>query len=789
MMPDYDDAYAQNQKIDQLDQQRVALLKHTIIRASAGSGKTYQLSNRYLQLLVLGEKPDAILATTFTRKAAGEILARVLQRLAGAAKHDRGADELNRSLTQAIEQAIKNNPNDMQLRQAIEPIQAFSSQDYQRLLIQFCKQLHRVRISTLDSFFHKLAMSFKHELGLSDGGQIAQSGDLIIQNLRREAVGQLIEKDEPRTLLDLLRRLHHDKAKRGITRALEDIVKKLHATYQLAKNQDAWQCLEGQDLLDDGEFSQALKKLESIGHFFEGKKQQITAWQTNLIHLKQKDWASFLKAGFAQSIVKGMADGAFTYRRSELEAAVVEAYLPLVKHARGMLVSYAGKLTQASYELLHRYDALFRSLLEQQKVLLYSDVTEKLSQDLPKHLDGVMDEIYYRLDGQINHLLLDEFQDTSPDQWSVIKPLAREIVAVGDGTKSFFCVGDTKQAIYGWRGGCAELFDDVERQLNLGPANQSRLNKSFRTSPPVLDCVNHVFEHIKNCAVLNQHGEAGQIWQNRFDLHEAFFKERAGYAVLRLLPDAERMSPAMAVAIEVLAVLDVRADVSVGILVSKNDQIQPIIDALKAVDIRASGEGGHFLTDDPAVQVIVSAMRLADHPGDLRSLFHIVNSPLGKILGVGRVSQAEAISCSRQIRQGLMRLSYAQLIGSWAKELGVYCDQRGAKRLSQLVNLTESYQENAGHGWLLRPSHFADFIQATRIEDASPHAVKVMTIHKSKGLEFDMVVLPTLGKNIGRADNLAALLWRDAPTAKVSKVYRGANEHTRGACEELEAVM
>ena len=73
------------------------------------------------------------------------------------------------------------------------------------------------------------------------------------------------------------------------------------------------------------------------------------------------------------------------------------------------------------------------------------------------------ERLAFRLDGGIRHVLLDEFQDTSPSQWRVLRSLAQSVTAKGGG--SFFCVGDAKQAIYGWRGGVAEIFDALDGEL------------------------------------------------------------------------------------------------------------------------------------------------------------------------------------------------------------------------------------------------------------------------------------------------------------------------------------
>ena len=117
---------------------------HTLIRASAGTGKTFQLSNRYLGLMQAGAMPDQILATTFTRKAAGEILDRVVVRLAEAALNEPARRELAKWLSSP----------------------SLSQDRCHQLLQVLIRQLHRLKICTLDSFFAQLAGSFSLELGL-----------------------------------------------------------------------------------------------------------------------------------------------------------------------------------------------------------------------------------------------------------------------------------------------------------------------------------------------------------------------------------------------------------------------------------------------------------------------------------------------------------------------------------------------------------------------------------------------------------------------------------------------
>src|SRR5690606_33260183 len=146
-----------------------------------------------------------------------------------------------------------------------------------------------------------------------------------------------------------------------------------------------------------------------------------------------------------------------------------------------------------------------RRLRREHGLLLFSDVPLMLARMMPAGPGDdrpTLEPLYYRLDGRVQHLLLDEFQDTSPPQWSILRPFAEEIRAgagsarEGGPRRSFFCVGDVKQAIYGWRDGCAEVFDQVVADLHLPAGAQETLATSRRTAPVVLDVVNEVFENI-----------------------------------------------------------------------------------------------------------------------------------------------------------------------------------------------------------------------------------------------------------------------------------------------------
>src|SRR5206468_3239379 len=129
-----------------------------------------------------------------------------------------------------------------------------------------------------------------------------------------------------------------------------------------------------------------------------------------------------------------------------------------IRHARSAILRGLADQTRATWNLLDRFDRELWSLKRATGKLRFGDVTLSLA-DALQGQSLRADAFGFRLDGAVEHLLLDEFQDTSLAQWRVLRPIARGIIQEATETKrSFFCVGDVKQAIYGWRGGLPEIF-------------------------------------------------------------------------------------------------------------------------------------------------------------------------------------------------------------------------------------------------------------------------------------------------------------------------------------------
>jgi ATP-dependent exoDNAse (exonuclease V) beta subunit len=571
------------------------------ISASAGTGKTFQLSNRYLALINAGEVPDRVLAVTFTRKAAGEILDRILTRLAEAA----ATPDTLRDLHSHI-----GGP-------------ALDRSRCLWMLRTLLHHIHRLRVSTLDGFFIQIAGALALELGLPSGWKIVDEID--DQRLRAEAMSVLLSEDVLEEIVSLIRSLSKEEATRTVIDLLTSVATDLYPLAQQTQA-EAWQALPRLPRLGDGALKTAIKQLEAL----EFSDKRFTNAHVNSTQLAQQaDWVSFVTQGLASQILAGTA----TYYKKPIEAPVIDAYQPLVEHARALLLDQIADQCEATRRVLDRFGEAYEQLKWQRRSLRFDDVTRAIPNALTHNCLG---DLTYRLDAPVTHVLVDEFQDTSLPQWQAIEPFAEAVSQQNE--HSFFCVGDVKQAIYSWRGGISELMEAVTSQLpNI---SEERLNQSYRSSQIVIDTVNAVFANLGNNPVLATYPDATAAWSRRFETHTTVHAKLPGYACLataRLAMEGEDQVGVTLehAAAEVANLHHQFPDQTIGILVRRNQSVARLIDNLRRHHgIAASEEGGNPLTDSVAVQCVLSLLRLGDHPGDTVAGFHVAHSPLGKRVGL-----------------------------------------------------------------------------------------------------------------------------------------------------------
>jgi ATP-dependent helicase/nuclease subunit A len=719
-----------------------------VIRASAGTGKTFQLSGHYLRLLDADAQGDQILATTFTRKAAGEILDRVLLRLA-----DAGLDDTCR----------------LQLAQQLEDPDLHAARCLE-LLKGLATNLHRLRVGTLDSFFAQLAKTFSLELKLPPGWQVVD--DLEDKALRGEAIEGLLLQDDTQTTLQLVHLLTKGEANRSVGVLMRDTVDKLYSLYQETQH-EAWQQLPRTKPLSPAELERTVDQLRKVAM---ASGRQTKSRDADCEKASAEQWPSFISVGLAAKRVQGLED----FDRKPIPPEAIQLYDRLLDHARAELVGQLARQTEGTWQLLDRFHVHYQRLKQQRRALRFEDVTRylaagfaassevssgdpagDLSGDSPGGKLRDVASLAFRLDAHLEHLLLDEFQDTSPEQWQVIRPFAQRVVS--EPSRSFFCVGDVKQAIYGWRGGAAEIFDCLIEELP-GLA-QGQLNRSYRSSPAVIDLVNQVFSRLEQHTNLDRYGGAVQRWVEQFPRHETALQDLPGYASLETAPMADSDQAQTEVVWDYTAqrVAQLNADAAgrgIGVLVRSNDAVGQLISRLRRLGIDASEEGGNPLTDAASVQLILSLLRLADHPGNRVARFHVLHSPLAGLVGLNGSDSSDAWRVSVSVRRQLMEEGYGSVVNRWAGGLAKDCNRREWNRLKQLVEMAYEFQGLAGspserstRPATLRANRFVQWVETRRVADPTAAAVRVMTVHQSKGLEFDIVVLPQLdARLVGQPD-------------------------------------
>jgi len=442
--------------------------------------------------------------------------------------------------------------------------------------------------------------------------------------------------------------------------------------------------------------------------------------------------------------------------------------------------------TQGVHRLMQRAEDIYQQNTRRKGLLTFGDIP-RLIAGLDK---TIRLNVEYRFDGRFKHWMLDEFQDTSREQWDAIRNLVEEII-VSDGERSLLIVGDTKQAIYGWRGGDVKLFEAEEQS---GHYELGALTESHRFRPEIAHLVNCVFDGDSIAAFMTGDvAEAGERWRRLWAKHTSAKKGEVGYVeVMRVRPkdrsmEEEIWEPFVEPIIEELEkVRPWERGITTAILVNRNAHGEELANALREADIPAVWEGESALADTPVVMAFLNLLRFAEHPGDTLAWQHICATPLMRqgVLGELGIRKEElgirnyelgieenlkspnlkTKNCklktniarkvqSDVVEMGLPRALQTYIDGIWDT---VKDDSFTRSRLDALVRAASQFTGMADAKASL--TDFAEFVMSFKTRTvAESGVVKILTLHRSKGLGFDFVLLPVMdhyGVNRMRSDDV-----------------------------------
>ena len=766
-------------------------LRHVMILASAGSGKTYALTNRFVYLLARGARPERIVALTFTRKAAGEFFDEILRKLARAA----GDPGEARQLAAAI------------------GMPELTPADFLRMLRAVVGAMHRLNLGTLDSFFARIVRSFPLELGLGGDFEILEehAARLERQRVLRQMfarAGQQLDAAQ-QDFIEAFKRATFGAEEKQLGRRLDAFIDDYAGTYHAAPQAGRW----GDPkkiwpagcpwLTGKGERATATKALHAALPWDGLNDKQRARLEAFFVALPEwspgaplPDAVDYL-FGNALKAWPALEEIVVERRKLALPPAARAALQALVSAIIGAELARRLEMTRGIFAVLHGYETVYHEAVRRggrltfadlQRMLLPEGGTPMLSggaavsgdtesawakprgygtdsaerEAVPPQTAGpdntVLQEkadarlaIDFRLDAQFDHWLLDEFQDTSFGQWSVLRNLIDEAVQDPAQQRSFFYVGDIKQAIFAWREGDPRLFREIFDYYNAGADGtivEDHLTRSWRSGPAVVAMVNRVFGAKEALRRLFP-ADAAQRWSQEWREHESAKPELGGYAELRRAGGGDGRFAATAEILRETQVLT--RGLSVAVLVQRNDTAAELADFLRHEGgLPAVAESDLQVgVDNPLSCALLSLLRVAAHPGDSLAWEHVQMTPLAAVLAAEGLKQRDAVTA--RLLGEVHADGFERTVERWLRRLEPFLaadDEFSRERGRQLAEAARLFDENGQRD----VAEFCDFAARYTVRDPeTAGVVRVMTVHKTKDLDFDLVILPDLeGQRLAR---------------------------------------
>ncbi len=720
------------------------MTNNMLIEASAGTGKTQSLAERLIELAQGGVEPQEIVALTFSRAAAGEIFERFVSLLAERAK---------------------------------------DKPECAALLRKVIASQHLSQIGTLDSFLMRIVRMFPLELGLE--GQVEIMDDYRAgQELARTSFGILRRTDSKtrRAFAEAFSLAMNGEDVRSFVKSYHDFVKDWHELVREHPDPREW-----------GDPEAVWGETPEWASTTEADLSQLADALAGIS--PDKAWTDFVEwvRGFRGTFdaLKGLAKKLFELGDELFAHATIDvkfgrknytfggdqakAIRDAVRGVCGYVVRRRLELARGVFTLTAAYEAAYAKEVRSAGKLVFDDVPRLLA-DLHEDIRLALE---YRLDARIRAWALDEFQDTSREQWRALGPLVEE-AKQSDGEKSVFIVGDRKQAIYGWRNGDVGIF---RREKESGAYELGALNETYRSSKAVVEAVNRVF-------VDGPLREEFPGWEA--SEHVSAKPKLPGFVQSVVAASSKKEDFFEPVLNALKAVDPVKRGISAAVLVRSNDTGEEIASYLKLNGMEGVvWEGESAILDTPALQGFIDLVKLADHPGYQQAYRHFASTPLAKAMypkGIPDASAVSQMASQAFTTKGLVRafrdiraLLPEDPVEAWS----VFTEER----FTDMLRAAAEFELGMEPG--TRLSDFADFLAGKKKRNiAEPGKVKVMTIHRSKGLGFDYVVLPLYEPKAIDADRPGTIVgdgWvMPDPGSKVAKVLPGLSAARAERQERIE---
>ena len=762
----------------------------TVYKASAGSGKTFTLATEYIRLVV--ENPISyknILAVTFTNKATEEMKMRILSQLYGIWKQlPDSADYMKVTCEKTgLTQQVVSERAGMALTNLLHNYNYF-------------------RVETIDTFFQSILRNLARELDLTANLRIGLN-DVQVEEL---AVDRLIEDLSSTDIMlqwllkYIMGNISDDKSWNVIGQIKQFGRTIFHNDYkQISKSLN-------EKMADPDFFENYIARLNDIRKKALERMKEVAETFFDTLdgeRLTVEDF-SYGKTGLCSFFLK-MKDGLFdesivgkrvtdclnapekwckkTHPRRELIVSLADTSL-------GDILRYAIDERPRQWKLFKSADLTLRHLsqlrllgsIEQKVRQLNDDANRFLLSDTQQLLHALIDGndspfIFEKTGTQLEHIMIDEFQDTSTVQWQNFKVLLSETMSHED--TGNLIVGDVKQSIYRWRSGDWRLLNDIQSQFPM-PEQQLdilTLGTNYRSQRRIIQFNNLFFRTAANLEylALQDLPGAGQLQKAYADVEQAIPEKRPdkGYVSICLLPAEDYLQRVLTEIVETVRKL-MAAGIStdkMAILVRFNSHIPIIAEyfSQQMPEVRIVSDEAFRLDASIAVNLLIQALHLLAHPDDIMAKAHVAKIYQRQILG-SKALDSEILLRNRPLdallpeeyiarQQELITLPLYELVEK------LYALFSLSKLEGQSAYICAFYDHLAEYTRENIPdidsfvAHWDETLCSKTIQSDEINGIRLISIHKSKGLEFEHVIIPFCDWQLEKAGDILWCQPKEAP--------------------------
>ncbi len=707
------------------------------IEASAGTGKTHRLARRYIELL-MRESPSrlgSILAITFTNKAAGEMKERILDWLKEAALGGK-FKWLEGKISPEEERKLR-----LKAKEAVENI---------------LRNYSDFRVGTIDSFVRKIALAGAYEIGLPPRFDIAQQPDPYFER----ALDELLDADQE-LFLDYAR----EYVRYGLGGSWfikKDILKNLRKIY---RHRNRYITELG---LPERDFKEAEREVKELVKKFLDKVDTSRMKENNRKALNSLLEGPDYKKLLEKAIFRAENASEIFRKNTPVSEEVERMWKRIHEKVYDLAVAFLNLKYRHIFALSEVLSERIEKIKRENNLIFLEELNRRVYERLE---DLEIPQIYINLSEIITHFLFDEFQDTNRMQWENLKQMVEDVFARGKG--SLFIVGDRKQSIYRFRGASPELFSRVEEEIKSSGVKirEERLNKNWRSREVILEFVKNAFDpkNLQSCLPKELEPDALDLYEAVRETHnippELKEARRGGYVeVRRLEVDSSNLYDRVEEEfLEIIkGVMERYAPGDIVVLVRKGKQAAWIARWLSQNNIRVISQSSLNLKDDPTVEAVVSLMRFLDTPIDDLSFANFILSRLFRRAAgedfekIAKFAvQTSSKPLYKEFQQQFPELWEKYFSELFTRSVGFLPPYDLAVRIMETFSLEADLflnqflellwnREALGENSLRRFLEFWNSADEELSLDMPEgiDAVRVMTIHKAKGLEARVVIVP-----------------------------------------------